>query len=89
MIAAGRTLYVRTGCGGCHANSGRGTLGPSIIDDKWMFGSHDELLFNLIKGQVPDQTMPKDFSTVPDDDIWKILAFVRSLYKGDPEKVNW
>jgi hypothetical protein len=54
-----------------------------------MFGSHDELLYNLIKGQVPDQTMPKDFSTLPDDDIWKILAFVRSLYKGDPEKVNW
>jgi hypothetical protein len=23
-----------------------------------------------------------------DDDVWKILAYVRSLYRGDPSKVN-
>jgi hypothetical protein len=26
---------------------------------------------------------------LPDDDVWKILAYVRSLYQGDPSKINW
>ena len=47
-------------------------------------------LFKLIKGEMPQQTMLATFGNVlKDDDIWKILAFVRSLYKGDPSKINW
>jgi hypothetical protein len=24
-----------------------------------------------------------------DDEVWKVLAFVRTLYKGDPSLINW
>ncbi len=24
-----------------------------------------------------------------DDELWKILAWVRSVYKGDPKKKTW
>jgi hypothetical protein len=24
-----------------------------------------------------------------DDEIWKVLAFVRSIYGGDPSRINW
>jgi hypothetical protein len=24
-----------------------------------------------------------------EDEIWKVIAFVRSLYQGDPNKIDW
>jgi hypothetical protein len=33
--------------------------------------------------------MPTVYSVLPDDQIWKILAFIRSLYIGDSSKINW
>ena len=63
---------------------------PALLDDEWKFGSDDETLSNLIKGEIPQQTMPAIFGKeLPDDDVWKILAYVRSLYQGDPSKTNW
>ena len=54
----------------------------SLIDDNWKFGSDDETLFKLIKGQIPEQTMPVVYSSLPDEQVWQILAFIRTLYKG-------
>jgi hypothetical protein len=53
------------------------------------FGSDDQTLYNLIKGQIPKQTMPTAYANLPDDDLWKILSFIRSVYAGDPAKINW
>jgi mono/diheme cytochrome c family protein len=65
-------------------------MGPALLDDDWKFGSDDETLFKLIKGEIPQQTMPSVFGNeLKDDDVWKILAYVRSLYRGDPSKINW
>ena len=33
--------------------------------------------------------MPTVYSTLPDEQVWQILSFIRSLYKGDPSKINW
>jgi hypothetical protein len=33
--------------------------------------------------------MPKIFNGLSDDDVWKILAYVRSLYAGDKSRINW
>jgi mono/diheme cytochrome c family protein len=27
--------------------------------------------------------------TLSSDEIWKIIAFIRSIYKGDPSKIVW
>jgi mxaJ protein len=88
-IAAGKTLYIQVGCQGCHGGGGGGGMAASLIDDNWKFGSDDETLFKLIKGQIPEQTMPVVYSSLPDDQVWQILAFIRTLYKGDPSKINW
>ncbi len=65
-------------------------MGRPLIDDEWTFGSDDEILFKLIKGQIPEQTMPAVFGKVmTDEEIWRILAWIRTLYKGDPNLVNW
>jgi len=89
-IKAGRALFLQIGCSGCHGVGGGGGMGPALLDDEWTFGSDDETLFKLIKGEIPQQTMPSVFGKeLPDDDVWKILAYVRSLYRGDPSKINW
>jgi cytochrome c(L) len=89
-IKAGRTIWQQVGCSGCHGAGGGGGMCPSVIDDQWTFGSDDETLFRLIKGEIPHQTMPTMFgSELTDDQIWQVLAYVRSIYKGDPSKVNW
>jgi cytochrome c(L) len=89
-IKEGRTLYLESGCSGCHGVMGGGGMGVPLLDDVWKFGSDDETLFKLITGEIPEATMPKVFRAVlSDEQVWKILAYVRSLYKGDPAKVNW
>jgi mxaJ protein len=88
-IAAGKTLYIQVGCQGCHGGGGGGGMAASLIDDNWKFGSDDDTLFKLIKGQIPEQTMPTVYNTLPDEQVWQILAFIRTLYIGDPAKKNW
>ncbi len=88
-IQEGRSLYIQNGCSACHGVMGGGGMGVPLIDDVWKFGSDDETLFKLIKGEIPEQTMPKVFVGLEDEQVWKIIAYIRSLYRGDPSKVDW
>jgi mono/diheme cytochrome c family protein len=89
-VVEGRRLYLSYGCVGCHGVNGGGGMGKPILDDEWIFGSDDETLFKLIRGQIPNQTMPNAIGlALTDDQIKKILLYVRSLYQGDASKVNW
>ncbi|MCY4636142.1 MAG: quinoprotein dehydrogenase-associated putative ABC transporter substrate-binding protein [Acidobacteria bacterium] len=89
MAAEGRTLYFQVGCQGCHGGGGGGGMATSVIDDSWTFGSDDEVLFRLIKGEIPEQTMPTVYSVLEDEEVWQILAFIRSVYAGDPGRIDW
>ena len=89
MSAEGRALYFQVGCQGCHGGGGGGGMATSVIDDAWAFGSDDEVLFRLIKGEIPEQTMPTVYNVLTDDEVWKILAFIRSVYAGDPARIDW
>ncbi len=63
---------------------------PSTMDDEWKFGGDDETLFKLIKGTYPKQTMPAVFGLLlKDEQIWNIIAWIRSIYKGDPSRIVW
>jgi len=87
--AEGRAIYMQSGCNGCHGMGGGG-MGPALLDDTWKFGGDDETNFKLIKGQIPQQTMPAVFGAVlTDEQVWKILAWIRSIYKGDPGLIVW
>ncbi|ACD83051.1 c-type cytochrome [Candidatus Methylacidiphilum infernorum] len=78
VVSQGKELYFKMGCNGCHGAGGGGGMCPSFIDDVWVFGSDDQTLFKLIKGQIPQQTMPRMFGGVlTDDEIWKLITFVR------------
>lgn len=85
----GRSLYILNGCSACHGVMGGGGMGITLSDDVWKFGSNDEALFKLIKGEIPESIMPKVWTGLEDDQVWKIIAYIRSLYRGDPSKVDW
>jgi mono/diheme cytochrome c family protein len=88
-IQEGRSLYQQNGCSACHGVMGGGGMGITLIDDVWKFGSDDEALFKLIKGEISESIMPKVWTGLPDEQVWKIIAYIRSLYRGDPSKVDW
>jgi mono/diheme cytochrome c family protein len=87
-IKEGKALYTLYGCPACH-NSHGGRMAPPVSDDVWVFAGDDETLFKLIKGELPDQAMPQAYAHLSDDQVWKILAFVRSEYRGDPSRIEW
>ncbi len=89
-VVEGRKLYLTYGCVGCHGQGGGGGMGKPILDDEWKFGSDDATLFKLIRGEIPNQTMPNAIGkALTDDQIWKVLTFVRFIYQGDKSKINW
>ena len=91
-IKEGRQLYLQAGCPGCHGSGGGGAMSgaTAFIRDTWKFGGDDETYFKVIKGTYPGQTMPAVFgATLTDEQVWKIIAWVRSIYKGDPERIVW
>jgi len=85
-IKEGRALYMQNNCSGCHGVGGGGGMAMPLIDETWKFGSSDEALFKLIKGEIPESTMPKTWNSLEPDEVWKIIAYVRSLSKVDPAK---
>ena len=88
-IKEGKKLFVQYGCSGCHGLGGGGGMGHPLTDDVWKHGGDDATLMSLIKGDLAGSTMPKFGQALSEDQIWKILAYVRSLYQGDPALIQW
>jgi mono/diheme cytochrome c family protein len=101
IVAAGGKLYLSYGCNGCHGGTGGGGMCPPLTNDTWVYGGDDDTLFRLVaygsqtlqgkgysrKAQEsvvgPMPQMGQLMKT--DDELWRILTFVRSNYHGSPE----
>lgn len=78
----GKTLYRQFNCTGCHANGG-GDSGPPLMDDKWIYGGAIENIVASIREGRPNG-MPSFRGRIPDDQIWQIAAYVRSMIRAVP-----
>ncbi len=87
-IAEGQELYKKFNCYACHGMAGGGGMGPNLTDEAWQTGdgSDANLQTQIKEGKG---TMPPFKTLLTDDQVWKLIAFVRSLYKGRPETVRW
>jgi cytochrome c oxidase cbb3-type subunit 3 len=76
-VSQGKTLYRAFNCNGCHA-AGGGNMGPPLMDDKWRYGSDPANIFATIAEGRPNG-MPAFGKHVPEDQIWQLVAYVRSM----------
>jgi cytochrome c oxidase cbb3-type subunit 3 len=76
-VSQGKKLFTWYNCSGCHANGGGGS-GPALMDDVWIYGSSIENIAASIREGRPNG-MPSFRGKVPEDQIWQIAAYVRSL----------
>jgi cytochrome c oxidase cbb3-type subunit 3 len=76
-LSEGKRLFAWFNCVGCHANGGGG-MGPALMDDKWIYGSSIESIHATIRDGRPNG-MPTFGGRIPDDQIWELAAYVRSL----------
>lgn len=80
-VAEGKKLYTKWGCAGCHGTEAEGGMAPSLIDSQWMYGQTDADVFQSIHGGRP-KGMPAWGKKLDEDEIWKVIAYLRSLYTG-------
>jgi mono/diheme cytochrome c family protein len=101
VVKAGQQLYMQYACSGCHGGAGGGGMCPPLTNDIWVYGGDDDTLFRLVTYGSQDLqskgysrknqenvvgAMPAMGQIVKtDDDLWRILAFVRANYHGAPE----
>src|SRR5581483_3960108 len=79
-IAFGKTLYEATCTGYCHttATATRASRCPNLFDCEWKHGSTDGDIYNTINNGVPNTEMVGFKGRLPDEMLWKIVAYLRS-----------
>jgi cytochrome c oxidase cbb3-type subunit 3 len=76
-VSQGKTWFRAYNCNGCHA-SGGGNSGPALMDATWRYGSDPASIFTSIAAGRPNG-MPAFGKRVPEDQIWQLVAYVRSM----------
>jgi mono/diheme cytochrome c family protein len=93
-ITAGKRAY-DANCAACHGNLAQGAVKagmtisiieeqrgkqpPDLTDEQWDHGSSDGEIYAVLKRGVPPTMMPGYDGRIPDDDIWNIVNYLRTL----------
>ena len=77
-IEAGRALFIKMNCAGCHAYNAKGNMGPDLTDTYWRYGSLPIQIYKSIHEGRP-QGMPAWGAALPPQEIWKLVAYIQSL----------
>lgn len=90
-IETGRQLY-ETHCSACHGSDGKGGIGPSVVDDEFLYvkgDMPDDDYFEIINngthsgdvedGRVGKGGMPAYAGVLSNDSQWSIVAYIRSM----------
>jgi cytochrome c oxidase cbb3-type subunit 3 len=82
-ISEGERLFSWYNCVGCHSHGGGG-MGPPLMDAFWIYGKEPQNVYASILEGRPNG-MPSFRGKIADDDVWKLVAYVRSLGGLQPE----
>ena len=75
-VEAGKAQFADA-CSPCHGTNGEGGRGPSLVAGRAVRRADDDQLFQSIQQGVPGADMPP--FPFPDEQVWNLVAFVRSL----------
>ena len=77
-VSQGKRLFRWYNCSGCHAPGGGGDWGPALSDGKWIYGSRPQDIYaSIVEGRPAG--MPSFGSHIPEDQVWDLVAYVRSM----------
>lgn len=90
-IEAGKALY-KTHCAACHGDDGKGSIGPSVVDNEFLYLAGDlpdddyfEIINNgtqpgsIEDGRTGKGGMPPFAMTLDKDKIWSLVSYIRSI----------
>jgi len=83
-IAEGKGVFEGVCAGYCHATESvtrPGSRCPSLFDCEWKHGGSDAEVFHTVTEGVAKTEMIGFKGRLPDDMLWKIIAYVRSASK--------
>ena len=83
-LARGEAVFVGTCSGYCHiVGTAVGDV-PDLFDCAWVHGGSNQEIYNTISNGVPGSRMIAFAGRLPegDQDIWKIVAFLKSEASG-------
>ena len=85
-VGEGKRLYEWFNCAGCHSPGGGGGMGPSFMDAQWRYGDAPGSVFaSIVEGRP--MGMPSFRERVHPTDLWKLVAYVRTLGRLTPKDV--
>src|SRR5271156_2159880 len=100
IVMQGEKLFRDYSCSGCHGGNGGGGICPPLTNDTWVYGGNDDTLFRLVtlgsdgvqkegysrtgRENVVGPMPPFGSIVKSSDDLFKIIAFIRAHYDGDP-----
>jgi cytochrome c oxidase cbb3-type subunit 3 len=81
-ISQGQRLFNQYNCSGCHFHGGGG-IGPPLMDQRFRYGREPQNVFeSIVKGRP--NGMPAWGARIPQQEVWQLVAYVRSLSGGEP-----
>lgn len=66
-------------CAPCHGIRAQGGRGPDLTRGVFNSGEHDADLFHTISSGVPGTEMESYGGVLSDDNIWRVVVYIRSL----------
>ena len=105
MEAEGYKRFMGNSCNGCHGGTGGGGMCPPLSNEVFVYGSDDDTLFRLVtlgsdelakegyfrKGMegVVGPMPPYGDIIKTDEEMWKIIAWIRTVFNGDQSRRDW
>lgn len=98
-VAAGRVIYAAR-CAACHGADLAGQAGwraglraehppaPALNADGFAWHDNDRALFGIVKHGVATRGMPPFATTLSDDEIWAVIAFVKSSWPAETRALH-
>jgi mono/diheme cytochrome c family protein len=77
-VERGRALFVGTCSAYCHRPTPGPAPAPFLFDCEWLHGGSDAEIFHTIAKGVPNTQMVAFGSALPDQDVWRLVAYLRS-----------
>lgn len=78
-LTSGEEIF-KDKCALCHGEFGEGLIGPNLIDNYWIHGSGkiSDIAISIRSG-IPDKGMAAWEDRIPEEDILRIAAYIKSL----------